>query len=124
MINIEDIRGVNSLQVGTIDLINDLFCWDKIKFLKVNFENHIGNRGEFKDKINLCLIVEFLFEQYKFEFYISYDQLEYYMSNKDGVIEFKCNMEDSSPINEMQSKFIEYLKCDIKKGIIPPHFTK
>ncbi|MGE0562525.1 MAG: hypothetical protein AB7O47_11970 [Flavobacteriales bacterium] len=115
MINIEEKREVNSLQVGTIDLINDLFYWDKIEFLKVNYENHIGNRGEFEDKINLCLIVEFLFEQYKFEFYISYDQLEYYVSNKDGVIEFKCNMEDSSPANVMQSKFIDYLKCDIKK---------
>ncbi len=108
----------SQLQVSCINELDGIFFHDKIQ--SFNEKNYFFNgvRGKYDGIKNYSICFEFDYCDFFFEFYLSYDQLEFYIS-KDGKIIRECNLEDFWEDRIMIEKFITYLKKDLKRLEIP-----
>lgn len=110
---------VKSIQLSSIEILNKLFIKELMNDFNSEIEGFTGVRGSYEDKPNIVLSFCFnYFIKYRFDIYLYYDQLEYYIS-KEGKTIKKCNLEDFWEEKIMIEKFITYLKTDLKMLEIP-----
>ena len=109
---------VSILQLDCLKKIQDMFKEEKINNLIVDNYYFIGVRGDFVGKENYSIHFSFNYYEYGFEFYLCYDQLEFYISENNKILK-ECNLEDFWEDNIMIEKFLNYLKTDMKKLGIP-----
>jgi hypothetical protein len=114
------LKNVNciKIQILALDKLENLFYLENIKNIKNEDYFFIGNRGSFDGKENYTIKITLFYFNYNFEFYLSYDQLEYYIT-KDGKKLKECNLEDFWEEDIHIEKFINYLKKDLKSLDIP-----
>ena len=115
-----------NLQVLSMKEIDSIFVEDEIQNIQCEADYGIGERGYYEGKDNLLVKVSFrYFRDFCFEFYLYYDQLEYYVFTNSKILK-KCNLEDfTEDEKEMTSVFIKYLKKDLNKLKIPyNNFTR
>lgn len=103
--------------IVSIDKIFNLECISKLNY---NYEVGIGERGSYLGKENYLFSVKFTYVQnYCFEFYFFYDQLEYFILEENNILK-RCNLEDyTDNIDKMIDTFIKYLKSDLTKLNVP-----
>lgn len=104
----------NYLQLNAVALLIKHFEGKTLNDLVFLTEMQIGNRGEFEGKQNLLLEIKFQLKNIKCEFFISYDQLEFY-AFKQGSELYSINLEDFGPQNKMLETFSEYLNLFFAK---------
>lgn len=111
---------VNYLQELVVKKIDGIFNSEYIFELNFNYEIGIGERGHFNEKENYLFSIKFNYmRNYCFEFYLFYDQLEYFIVKESKIIK-SCNLEDyTENIYEMVETFIKYLVRDLEKLKIP-----
>lgn len=109
---------VSALQLNCLNKIHYIFIEEKLNNLIVDNYYFIGVRGNYEGKENYCLHFSFNYYSYYIEFYLCYDQLEYYISKENRTLK-ECNLEDFWKDDIMVNKFIDYLKRDLKKLNIP-----
>jgi hypothetical protein len=95
-----------SFQKRTLDLITSIFKKSEISNLKINYIEGKGVRGKYEDLENNQLELYFYYFNYNFEFFLSFDQLEYYIF-KDGKKLKECNLEDFWEEDVHIEKFIK-----------------
>jgi len=106
------------LQKSCINKIADIFDCNLAGELRDESYYFTGVRGRFQDKENYCACFNFDYQNYNFQFYLSYDQLEYYILKKtDKIVE--CNLEDFWEDDIMTLKFITSLKKDLDRLKVP-----
>ena len=120
IISVLDFNKVSNsqLQIDCALLLDKLFMNNNITNLVVKNYLFEGVRGKYDKLENYCICFDFSYLDYSIEFNLSYDQLEYYISKKDKLLE-KCNLEDFWEDKIMIKKFIIYLKKDLVKLKIP-----
>ncbi len=84
----------------------------------VSYTVGTGVRGDYIDKEMTQVNIEFEHRDYRYEFYLNYDQLEYYIYKKEYAIA-RCNLEDYADMDTVMVKYFEYLERDISKFNIP-----
>lgn len=104
----------SQLQINCINSLDKIFIQNQILNFKENSYFFVGVRGKYDGKTNYSICFEFNYFDYFIEFYIIYDQLEYYIS-KNGRLLKECNLEDFWEDKIMIEKFIAYLKKDLNK---------
>lgn len=106
------------LQEFTLSKLDYIFNSKHIQNLTFSTEIGIGERGQFEGIENLMILIVFDYT-YHFEFALYYDQLEYFIFNKEIILK-KCTLEDYiEDSNEIVETFIKYLIRDIEKLSIP-----
>ncbi|MGB3344904.1 MAG: hypothetical protein WBA61_13435 [Aequorivita sp.] len=107
------------LQDIALQKINDIFISQFILNLHFNHEIGIGERGNYDGIENHLFSIKFDYiKNYHINFFLYYDQLEYYISKNNKTLK-ECNLEDFWEDNIMIEKFLNYLKTDMKKLGIP-----
>ncbi|RTY85519.1 hypothetical protein [Flavobacterium sp. RSP15] len=111
---------IKSIQKLTFETLDKLFQEHNISNIKIEYEIGTGERGNYEDEENHLLKINFDYiDLYTFEFYLYYDQLEFYIL-KNLEIVGKCNLEDyTEDENEMVATFIKYLKRTLIKLEVP-----
>jgi len=104
---------LNDLQKLIIEKLDDVFACEDIQLLERKIQYGLGVRGAYANKQVVQLDLKTRFRDYTLEFYLNYDQLEYYVLDKKGNVLKECNLEDASSYLEMTSIFIDYLKTDL-----------
>ena len=82
MINsVLDYKKINNsqLQTNCVLLLDRLFIRNTIINFTINNYFFEGVRGDFDKLSNYCICFDFSYFDYSIEFYLSYDQLEYYI---------------------------------------------
>jgi len=99
-------------QLETLRLLELQFLNKEILDLDISISHDLGVRGKYEGILNLMICVKFTFSNNDFEFYIHYDQLEYYiLQNKKAIKRYI--LEDFFDENTMIEKFMLKLKKDI-----------
>lgn len=109
----ENIENNSDMQKNCISELKKIFQETEIKNFAVDNYFFIGVRGNYEGKRNYSLHFKFDYFDYLIEFFISYDQLEYYIELGNKKIG-KCNLEDYWEEKKMVKKFIAYLKKDLE----------
>jgi hypothetical protein len=104
----------SQLQIDCVSFLNNIFLNIEIKNLIIKNYLFKGVRGKFDGLNNYSLSFDFNYFDYYFEFNLSFDQLEYYISKDDELLK-ECNLEDFWEDKILIEKFITYLKKDLKK---------
>ena len=102
-----------SLQIECIKQLEDIFINESVENFKFDNYSFLGVRGNYIDKENYCLHFKFDYRGFLFEFFIMYDQFEYYVEKEESVL-VKCIFEDFDE-KTMIFDFIKYLKKDLLK---------
>ena len=100
-----------SLQIECIKQLENVFINENIEEFKIANYFFLGVRGNYIDKENYCLHFKFDYKGFLFEFFIMYDQFEYYIE-KDKSVLAKCVLEDFDE-KTMILDFTKYLKKDL-----------
>jgi hypothetical protein len=109
---VDNLKEIQLLVLANLELI---FSDELISDFQCEVFNGKGERGNYYGKLNKLLNLNFIFFEFNFEFYLFYDQLEYYILKNKKVIK-SCNLEDyTADEEEMSNTFIKYLKNDMKK---------
>lgn len=116
IISVLDYNKVNNsqLQIDCILLLDKLFISNRITNFVIKSYFFEGVRGKYYKLENYNICFDFVYFDYSIEFNLSYDQLEYYISEEGKTIK-ECNLEDFWEDKIMIKKFITYLKKDLKK---------
>ena len=106
-------ESVSEVQRDCIEQLNSIFVAARIENLLIKNYFFLGVRGSYLDKPNYCLNFKFNYCGFVFEFFIMYDQLEFYII-KDAKTVKECNIEDFN-LETMIPQFISYLRKSVKK---------
>ncbi|TDS55235.1 hypothetical protein [Myroides indicus] len=101
------------LQILCLERLSNLFCVDKIECFSYRTIMYEGLFGKYLGKPVTSLQIKFEYLDFLFEFYLAYNQLEYYIL-KEGKIIKECNLEDFYEDDILVQKFIKYLADDLK----------
>lgn len=109
---LEDVLSTNpesnsQLQINCIKKLQEILIEDYVENIIIDNQFHIGVRGDYEGKPNYMMYFRFTYMDYLFEFYLAYDQLEFYIA-KDGKLAKECNLEDFWDDETLLSKFINY----------------
>ena len=74
----------SNLQINCVNFLNEIFIENEIKEFHEKSFIFKGLRGKFQDLNNYSLNFEYNYFQYFFEFYLSYDQLEYFIVKQNN----------------------------------------
>lgn len=110
-------QDVSEMQLNCLKRIYFLFEKDIWNLIVDNYY-FTGVRGKYDVKENYCLHFKFCYYEYDFEFYLCYDQLEFYITKEKKILK-ECNLEDFWKDTIMIEKFINYLKNSMMKLNIP-----
>lgn len=109
----------SELQIKSVMYLEKIFDLSEIKNLEIKNYYFIGTRGKFNGIENYSLFFNFNYYKCFFEFYLSYDQLEYYILRNNKILK-RCNLEDyTENVDEMSETYMNYLKRDMKKLNLP-----
>lgn len=109
----------SDMQVICVLALEKIFIDNEIKCFKNESYLFKGVRGKFYCLDNYSMYFTFEYFSFFFEFYLIYDQLEYYISKENSILK-ECNLEDyTEDIDEMVETFIKYLVNDLRKLSIP-----
>jgi hypothetical protein len=117
MIQLHDNYMVTRLQTMAIDYINSCIPWNRVKYIAQDSIKHLGVRGAYENLPRLLLKVILEIDNLKFEFFLSSDQLEYYIKNEKEKYVAKCNIEDFGTNEEMISLFKKTFEFSLDKFI-------
>lgn len=111
---------IMNIQILILEALDLLFQQNDISNVQIEHTIGIGERGDYENEENHLLKISLNYTDfYVFEFYLYYDQLEYYIY-KNSKIVGKCNLEDyTTNEDEMAYTFIKYLRKDLSKLKIP-----
>lgn len=111
---------IRSIQLLTIETLDLIFQEYNMSNIHIGYEIGIGERGIYENEENHLLKINFEYiNLYVFQFYLYYDQLEYYIFNNSKIVG-KCNLEDyTENEEEMIFTFVKYLRKDLVKLNIP-----
>jgi hypothetical protein len=107
---------LNTLQQMVVSELLLLFNSDRINSFFARINENVGVRGDYDGKLNLQLEVRFFYNSFLVEYYLSYDQLEFYLYTSDGKKIDECVLEDFYVPSIHASKFIEYLKKSLSQN--------
>lgn len=108
----------SQLQTNCIMQLDKLFIESEINDAIVESYFFEGVRGKYDKLENYCICFHFNYFNHSFEFELSYDQLEYYITNEEKLLK-ECNLEDFWEDKIMIEKFIIHLKKDLAILEIP-----
>ena len=100
---------VIEIQIDCLHRLELFFQSLGVKDLQVDNYYFSGVRGDYNEQIKYCLHFNFNSLSHNFEFYIDYDQLEFYIS-KNGKMVKECLLEDFWPPEILVTKFLSYLQ--------------
>ena len=109
---------ISSLQKEIIENITLLFKNIKLNTIAIDSEMNTGAHGIYENQNTYLIKINMRFMNFIIDFFIDYDQLEYYIS-LNGKITKQCNLECYFEDKIIIEKFINYLKKDLENlGIL------
>lgn len=107
-----------SIQRNTLIKLAEVFYESEITNLITDNFYFEGVGGTYFGKTIYCIHFMFEYNDFYFEFYLQYDQLEFYISKGDKIKK-SCNYEDFTTEEELVELFISTLIKDMRKLKIP-----
>lgn len=111
---IGDSSDVLEVQVDCLVRLKLFFQDIEVQSLQVDNFYYTGVRGKYYEQTQYCLHFCFNSINYNFEFYLHYDQLEFYITKNHKIIK-KCILEDFWEPEVMVTKFFDYLQRCVDK---------
>lgn len=107
-------KNLSSLQVKCLNDLANIFDESQIEGFSYEDYFYDGTFGKYQGKGIYAVDIKLRYKFYDFEFIITYNQLEYYISNKGKII-FECNLEDFWEDDIFLKKYLGFLQADLKK---------
>lgn len=105
---------VTDLQKAVIKNITFLLKDLELNNLDIDSELGFGAHGNYEGKQTYLIKINISFSSFKIDFFIDYDQLEYYISLNEKIIK-KCILENYINNVLIIEDYLAYLKQDLEK---------